>query len=227
MARELAPVSTKVQPGASSNLISPWLAACAKCRPSRSAGVQPVRRPASLRGTEKLLTLARQGAVGHRAATASPRIFPIGNPIENVKGRQYCSFGSSTGRCRKSLLKGNSPGRFAPGGDPRIPHILDTPARRGGDQLQPTLPKRAAFMDEADIAVLAHMTFLATNRAELHSTNPIERLQGEIKRPIDVVGAILFKQNDEAAVQRARYMALETIVPLNDDPAVNLTAIEA
>jgi putative transposase len=35
----------------------------------------------------------------------------------------------------------------------------------------------------------------------------------------------LLEQNDEWAVQRARYMTLETIAPLSDDPAVSLPAI--
>jgi transposase-like protein len=69
-------------------------------------------------------------------------------------------------------------------------------------------------------------------------TNPIERLNGEIKRRTEVVGifpnegaivrlisAILLEQNDEWAVQRARYMTLETIAPLSDDPTVSLPAI--
>ncbi|WP_433994223.1 hypothetical protein [Bradyrhizobium japonicum] len=37
--------------------------------------------------------------------------------------------------------------------------------------------------------------------------------------------AILLEQNDEWAVQRARYMTLETIAPLSDDPTVSLPAI--
>ncbi len=78
----------------------------------------------------------------------------------------------------------------------------------------------------------------ATHRAKLHSTNPLERLNGEIKRRTEVVGifpnedaivrlvgAILLEQNDEWAVQRARYVTLETIAPLSDDPAVSLPAI--
>jgi transposase-like protein len=110
--------------------------------------------------------------------------------------------------------------------------------RRIADQLRPKLPKLAAFLDEAETDVLAYMTFPAPHRAKLHSTNPLERLNGEIKRRTEVVGifpnedaivrlvgAILLEQNDEWAVQRARYMTLETIAPLSDDPAVSLTAI--
>jgi hypothetical protein len=88
-------------------------------------------------------------------------------------------------------------------------------------------------MDEAEPDVLAYMSFPSQHRAKLHSTNPIERLNGEIKRRTEVVGifpnedaivrligAILLEQNDEWAVQRARYMTLETIAPLSDDPIV-------
>jgi len=110
--------------------------------------------------------------------------------------------------------------------------------RRVADQLRPKLPKLAALMDEAEPDVLAYMSFPAPHRAKLHSTNPIERLNGEIKRRTEVVGifpneaaivrlvgAILLEQNDEWAVQRARYMTLETIAPLSDDPIVGLPAV--
>ena len=33
------------------------------------------------------------------------------------------------------------------------------------------------------------------------------------------------KQNDEWAVQRARYMTLETIAPMGDDPVISLPAV--
>ncbi len=110
--------------------------------------------------------------------------------------------------------------------------------RKVADQLRSKLPRLAALMDQAEPDVLAYMTFPAPHRTKLHSTNPIERLNGEIKRRTEVVGifpneaaivrlvgAILLEQNDEWAVQRARYMTLETIAPLSDDPIVSLPAV--
>jgi len=43
-------------------------------------------------------------------------------------------------------------------------------------------------MDRAEEDVLANMHFSAAHRAKLHSTNPIERLNGKIKRHTDAVG---------------------------------------
>ena len=63
------------------------------------------------------------------------------------------------------------------------------------------------------------------------STNPIERRtevvgifpnEAAITR---LVGALLLEQNDEWAVQRSRYMTLESIAQTGDDPAVSLTAM--
>jgi transposase-like protein len=50
------------------------------------------------------------------------------------------------------------------------------------------VPKLAALMASAEADVLAFMVFPKEHRAKLHSTNPLERLNGEIKRRIDVVG---------------------------------------
>lgn len=110
--------------------------------------------------------------------------------------------------------------------------------RAVADQIRPKLPKLATLMDDAEPDVLAYMTFPKEHRAKLHSTNPIERLNGEIKRRTDVVGifpneaaitrlvgAILMEQSDEWAVQRARYMTLETMTPLSDNPIDMLSAV--
>ena len=106
------------------------------------------------------------------------------------------------------------------------------------DQLRPKLPKLALLMDASEHDVLAYMGFPAAHRTKLHSTNPIERLNGEIKRRTEVVGifpneeaitrlvgAILMEQSEEWAVQRARYMTLETMAPVSDDPIVMLSAV--
>ncbi|MGH7743053.1 MAG: IS256 family transposase, partial [Candidatus Eiseniibacteriota bacterium] len=95
--------------------------------------------------------------------------------------------------------------------------------RSVADQLRSLGPKSAAVMDAAEPDVLAVRAFPKEPRAKIHSTNPLERLNGEIKRRTDVVGifpdeaaitrlvgAILLEQNDEWAVQR-RYMSLETL----------------
>ncbi|CAM2787015.1 IS256 family transposase ISMtsp13 [Methylobacterium mesophilicum] len=112
--------------------------------------------------------------------------------------------------------------------------------RRIADQLRPKVPKLAALMDTAEPDVLAYMGFPAAHRVKLHSTNPLERLNGEIKRRTEVVGifpneaaitrlvgAILLEQNDEWAVQRSRYMTLESIAPIGDDPLVSLPTLAA
>ncbi|MFK5598231.1 IS256 family transposase [Methylobacterium sp. HMF5984] len=112
--------------------------------------------------------------------------------------------------------------------------------RKVADQLRPKVPKLAALMDEAEPDVLAYMGFPAAHRVKLHSTNPLERVNGEIKRRTEVVGifpneeavtclvgAILLEQNDEWAVQRGRYMTLESIAPISDDPLVSLPTLAA
>jgi len=111
--------------------------------------------------------------------------------------------------------------------------------RAVADRLRARFPKLALLMDEAEHDVLAHMSFPKEHWPQLHSTNPLERLNGEIKRRTNVVaifpneaaivrlvGALLLEQNDEWAVQR-RYMTLETLEGLSDDPQAKPRRIAA
>jgi putative transposase len=90
--------------------------------------------------------------------------------------------------------------------------------RQLADQLRPRWPKLAALMDESEHDVLAHLVFPVQHRAKLHSTNPLERLNKEVKRRADVVGifpgepsitrligAVLLEANDAWQLQH-RYM---------------------
>ena len=117
------------------------------------------------------------------------------------------------------------------------PETASTQWRNVADQIRPKVPKLAQLMDTAEEDVLAYMTFPRQHWTKLHSTNPIERLNGEIKRRTEVVGifpndgaivrlvgALLLEQNDEWAVQRSRYMTLETIATMSDDPLISLPA---
>ena len=94
-------------------------------------------------------------------------------------------------------------------------------------------------MDEAQHDVLAYMSFPKEHRVKLHSTSPLERVNGEIKRRTNVVGifpnedaitrlvgAVLLEQNDEWTVGR-RYMTPESIAPLSDNPTIKLSAVAA
>ena len=105
------------------------------------------------------------------------------------------------------------------------------------DQLRERLPKLAKLMDEAEADVLAFMTFPKAHRLQIHSTNPLERLNAEIKRRTDVVGifpneaaitrligALLLEQNDEWQLQR-RYMQLEGLQQLADNQPARLSAV--
>ena len=111
--------------------------------------------------------------------------------------------------------------------------------RAVADRLRAKFRKLSELMDGAENEVLAYMAFPKSHWSQIHSTNPIERLNREIKRRTNVVsifpnepaivrliGAILLEQNDEWAVSR-RYMSLETLAGLCDDPQVSNKAIPA
>jgi len=108
--------------------------------------------------------------------------------------------------------------------------------RHVADQLRPRFRKVAALLDDAEHDVLAYMDYPESHRTKLHSTNPIERLNREVKRRTDVVGifsnensvrrlvgAILLEQNDDWQLQH-RYLTLETMtgVATAAEPAITV-----
>jgi transposase-like protein len=188
--------------------------------------------------TDFLRTLARRGRRGVQLV--------ISDAHEGLKAAIAKVLNATWQRCRvhfrrNLLAHANRQGRrlaaafigtiFAQGSKT----AAKAPWRKVTEQMRPSLPKLAAFMDEAEEEVLAYMDFAPAHWVKLHSTNPIERPNGEIKRRTNVVGifpneepivrrvgAILLEQNDEWSVPRARYMTLETMAPLSDTDVVSL-----
>lgn len=111
--------------------------------------------------------------------------------------------------------------------------------RHVADALRERYEKLATMMDGSREEVLAYMAFPKEHWAQISSTNPLERVNKEIKRRADVigifpntaavirlVGALMLEQNDEWSVSR-RYMTLETIGALSDNPRISLPALAA
>ncbi len=104
-------------------------------------------------------------------------------------------------------------------------------------QLGEKFPKLEKYLDDAEHDVLAFMDFPKAHRKQIASTNPLERLNAEIKRRTDVVGifpndpaivrlagALLLEQNDEWQLQR-RYMQLEGLQTVSDNQIHRLSAV--
>ena len=107
------------------------------------------------------------------------------------------------------------------------------------DMMRARWPKLADFIIDSEADVLAYATFPSQHRIKLHSTNPLERLNKEVKRRADVVGifpnedaivrligAVLLEANDEWQLQH-RYMQIEGMVeltaPLTDHQMIQAT----
>jgi putative transposase len=107
------------------------------------------------------------------------------------------------------------------------------------DALRDKHDRLGALMDAAREDVLTSMDYPKEHWAQIASTNPLERVNKEIKRRADVVGifpndeaivrlvgALMLEQSDEWAVSR-RYFSLESLASLADTDAAKLPALAA
>lgn len=193
--------------------------------------------------TDFLRSLARRGLRGVKLV--------ISDAHEGIKAAASRVFSATWQRCRvhfarNAMAHAGKSGRRVVSAFMATAYAQETPEaakgqwRKVADQLRPSVPKLARMMDTAEEDVLAYMSFPPQHRTKLHSTNPLERLNGEIKRRTGVVGispnkdaitrlvgALLLEQNDEWVVQRGRYMTLESVLQLSDDPVVTLSSMAA
>ena len=191
--------------------------------------------------TEFLRRLTRRGLRGVKLV--------VSDAHEGIKAAVSKVLNATWQRCRVHFMRNvlahaGKSGRRVVSAFIATAFAQETPAaasaqwRSVADQIRPKVPKLATIMDEAEDDVLAYMTFPKEHRAKLHSTNPIERLNGEIKRRTEVVGifpndeaivrlvgALLMEANDEWTVQRGRYLTLETMAQMSDDPQISLPAV--
>lgn len=182
---------------------------------------------------EFLRGLVRRGLAGVRLV--------ISDAHEGLKAAIAQVLGASWQRCRVHFMR-NALARV-----PKAQHSVvsaairqvfvqpDAPAAQAAwrhvtGTLEARYAKVARLMEDAESDVLAYFAFPAAHRTKLHSTNPLERLNKEVKRRTNVVGifpnetsarrligAVLMEQNDEWQLQN-RYLSLETLAELESAP---------
>jgi putative transposase len=110
--------------------------------------------------------------------------------------------------------------------------------KKVADGLRSRFAKAAALLEDAAEDILAYRHVPVEHQRQLHSTNPLERLNKEIKRRSNVVGifptpksvlrlvgAILMEQDDEWTVAERRYFSAESMKQLSS-PELPATAQE-
>ena len=194
---------------------------------------------------EFLRSLARRGLRGVKLV--------ISDAHEGLKTAITKVLGATWQRCRVHFMRnalayagGDLNGASSPPGSAPTSFLSTRRRPESKGARSPTKPgcacrNLAAPMDDAETDVLAYMGFPAQAPCQAKQHQPARAAQQQgIKRRSEVVGifpneaavtrligALLLEQNDEWAVQRARYMSLETIAPLSDDPFVSLPTVAA
>jgi len=147
--------------------------------------------------------------------------------------REMQAHAAKTGRKLIAILLGAA---FAE----ETPEAAKREWRRVADHLREKLPKLSQHMDAAETDVLAYKAFPARHGPKIASTNPLERLNAEIKRRTNVVGvfpnddailrlvgAILMEQHNDWAAHDRRYLTLETDPDIGDHTAASLASTRA
>jgi putative transposase len=190
--------------------------------------------------TEFLRSLTRRGMRGVKLV--------ISDAHEGLKAAVAKVIKASWQRCRVHFMR-NALAHVPKGQRQMVAALIrtvfaqetDKEARRQwravAEQLRARFPKIGALMDQCEADVLAFTGFPKAHRLQIHSTNPLERLNAEIKRRTDVVGifpneasitrlvgALLLEQNDEWQLQR-RYLQLEGLQTLGDNQPARLSAV--
>ncbi|MBF0563043.1 MAG: IS256 family transposase, partial [Alphaproteobacteria bacterium] len=183
--------------------------------------------------TEFLRGLKRRGLRGTKLV--------ISDSHEGLKKAAAKVLACTWQRCRVHFMR-NAMAHVGPSQRPMVIALLKTIFveetleaakarwREVTDRLREKFSRLAAMMDQAEDDVLAYMAFPKAHWTKIYSTNPIERLNAEVKRRTDVVGifpnssalvrlvgAILMEQSDEWLIQR-RYMPLEGLAAISDNP---------
>lgn len=174
----------------------------------------------------------------------------VADDHKGLRGAAGKVFAATHQRCRVHWFR-NALAHVGPKQRPAVTAMLKTifvqetqeAARRQwrdvADALREKFEKLATMMDGSCDEVLAYMTFPREHWPQIASTNPIERVNREIKRRADVVGifpnnaavvrlvgALMLETNDEWSVSR-RYMTLETLGVVSDNTLVRLPVLAA
>jgi len=105
--------------------------------------------------------------------------------------------------------------------------------------LEGKFPEVATMLGDAAEDLLAFAAFPQAHWRKLWSTNPLERLNGEIKRRTNVVGifpndaaiarlvtAVVVEAHDEWAVAERRYLSEESMAKITTEPVVEAVVEE-